>query len=280
MHPCPQCGSTLPVGSKATLCASCARDDRWDLPEPDAGGFDTQALTESPETLSEQARPPAMGLPGGAESMDRWAGLTPAAGTTDPTKTYGGRSRFRRAQRTQSHSPDTSESGSIEFLSEAPEGGLFTDLFAHPAIQSAMTTLRERLQSKGQSLGAIVDLATLIASADGKIDQSELEILSDALTVFLADNLEPAIVQSFVESSQRSLESSGMPARIRNLARTLWSCGAAEHGLIVAIAVAYASFGLAQPERDLILSLSDATGVPRERLYTLIDTVRSAVDPG
>jgi hypothetical protein len=63
------------------------------------------------------------------------------------------------------------------------------------------------------------------------------------------------------------------------IAEVLSECDAAEDGLVMAIAIAYASYGMCPPERATIRALAGVVNIDSERCEELIRRVRAEVDP-
>jgi tellurite resistance protein len=151
---------------------------------------------------------------------------------------------------------------------------------AGPTLASVEVSLCERMQAVPEGPSRVVDLVTLVANADGTVDDAEREALARTLSVLLGNKLHAGLVDQLIRSSIEDAAREGVEARIAAVAEALRGCNVVEEGLLVGLAVAYSSFGLSRPERAVINALAAACGVPRERLAALIRRVRIEVDPG
>lgn len=127
----------------------------------------------------------------------------------------------------------------------------------------------------------IIDLGVLVVYADGVIDEKEREVLLDVFSTLLDTKLPPEVVDHLVTASVQVIEAAGAESRARLIAEILLDCDAVEPGILVALAVAYASEGLSKEERVVIERIADFAKLPRARLEELIRRVsaRAAGDP-
>jgi tellurite resistance protein len=127
----------------------------------------------------------------------------------------------------------------------------------------------------------IIDLGVLVVYADGVIDEKEREVLLDVFSTLLDTKLPPEVVDHLVTASVQVIEAAGAESRARLIAEILLDCDAVEPGILVALAVAYASEGLSKEERVVIERIADFAKLPRSRLEELIRRVsaRAAGDP-
>ncbi|HEU4408255.1 MAG TPA: hypothetical protein VFS43_23535 [Polyangiaceae bacterium] len=147
----------------------------------------------------------------------------------------------------------------------------------HPVIRDAVESLCSLFAEGGYSLTPVIDLGTLVVNADGKVDESELEMLRYLYHALLGSQMGPDTVRHLMRSSLDVMGEVGVQARARLIAEILLDCDAVEEGLTVALGVAFASEGLADSERALIASIANAAGVSSGRLEELIDEVRTSV---
>jgi tellurite resistance protein len=147
---------------------------------------------------------------------------------------------------------------------------------ANAVIQRAAESLRTRFASNEYSFAPIVDLATLVANADGTIDDAEMDALGECMRAVFAEHFGPEAVRYMVKSSVDLIKSVGVEARAKLIADVLASCDAAEDGLTLALAVAHASEGFSPEERAVVEMVATASGVTPARLEALIANVGSA----
>jgi tellurite resistance protein len=146
---------------------------------------------------------------------------------------------------------------------------------SHPVIDTSVQALLSRFEAADYGILPIVDLGTLIANADGKIDEAERRLLRYLFQILLGTRMSPAMVHHLLGVSLEALGSADRDARARLIAEILLDCDAVEPGLTIALAVAFSSEGLSPEERRLIEIIADAGGVTRERLDQMIAEVQS-----
>lgn len=147
-------------------------------------------------------------------------------------------------------------------------------------VDPAIDELCLAFERGGYNPTPIIDLGVLVVIADGTVDDKERAVLLDLFQKLLETKLSPEVVDHLVTASVQVVEAAGAEARARLIAEILYDCDAAEAGLVVALAVAYASDGFSAPERIVIERIADAADVPRERLEELIAKVHAHTDGG
>jgi tellurite resistance protein len=124
----------------------------------------------------------------------------------------------------------------------------------------------------------IIDLGVLVVNADGVVDEKEREVLLDVFQTLLDTKLSAEVVDHLVTASVQVIEAAGAESRARLIAEILLDCDAVEPGILVALAVAYASEGLSKEERVVIERIADFAGLPRPRLEELITRVGATAE--
>jgi tellurite resistance protein len=145
-----------------------------------------------------------------------------------------------------------------------------------PLVKDAAQALCDRFDSNEYNPTPLIDLGALVASADGKFDDKEMEALRQLLEPMLGAQLDTELVGYLIEASLRVIQAAGTGPRVRLLADILLDCDAVEEGLLVALAVAHASEGISPEERALVESLARAAHLPAARLAALEEKVRAA----
>jgi tellurite resistance protein len=148
------------------------------------------------------------------------------------------------------------------------------------SISNALEVLCASSERASQGRSCVVDLLTLVATADGEIDTEEMEVLTRALGVLIGGDPLPEVVQLLIGSSVDAIRNEGRESRILKVATGLRECRAEEEGVHVAIAIAYASYGFSPAERAVVGAIAHAAGLPPSRVTALIREVRREVDPG
>lgn len=150
----------------------------------------------------------------------------------------------------------------------------------HPIILKTAEALLAHFEASGNSSAGIVDLATLVASADGNIDGAELKMLEGLLVSMLGAGVEPATLQRMLRSSARQIDSAGIEPSSRALGRLLVTVGGVDEGLTLALGIAYVSDGISPAERAVINGLANGAEVDAGRLASLEKAIAAAIDAG
>jgi|GEM_PF-1176192 len=124
----------------------------------------------------------------------------------------------------------------------------------------------------------IIDLGVLVANADGKVTERERAILLEVFQTLLDTKLTAEVVDHLVSASLEVIEVAGAEPRARLIAAILHDCDAVEPGILVALAVAFASDGLSSAERVVVERIARAAGLPPSRLEKLIAEVEKHAD--
>ena len=145
-------------------------------------------------------------------------------------------------------------------------------------IATAVDQLCTAFDRGGYNPTPIVDIGVLVASADGKVDEKEREMLLDVFQTSLDTTLTAEVVDHLVTASLEVIEAAGAESRARLVATILKDCDAVEPGVRVAIALAFASQGMSPAERTVVERIATAGGLGSARLAELIDEVRKHAD--
>jgi tellurite resistance protein len=145
-------------------------------------------------------------------------------------------------------------------------------------VGPAIDELCEAFERGGYNPTPIIDLGVLVANADGKVDDRERGVLSDIFATLLGTTLSSDVVDALVTASVDVINAAGAEPRARLVGTILHDCDAGESGLIVALAVAFASEGLSSAEQTVVDRIADASGIGKARLQELTDKVRKRTD--
>src|ERR1700677_2239399 len=107
-----------------------------------------------------------------------------------------------------------------------------------------MDALRAKLGDHDEALIACVDLAVLVAMADGTIDADERAALSAGLDSLMRAQMAAPVVRHLIRESKNQIETAGPEARAKVIGHQLADHGAADEGLRLALAIAFSSDGL------------------------------------
>lgn len=145
-------------------------------------------------------------------------------------------------------------------------------------VAAAIDQLCAAFERHGYNPTPIIDLGVLVVSADGRIDSKEKEVLLDLFQTLLDAKLSGEVVDALLSACLQVIDAAGAESRARLIAAILEDCDAVEPGIMVALAVAFASEGLSQPERVVIERIADSARFPRERLEQLVAKVRARAE--
>jgi tellurite resistance protein len=147
-------------------------------------------------------------------------------------------------------------------------------------IAAAVEKLCAAFDRGGYNPTPIIDLGVLVSMADGTVDENEREMLLELFQRLLGTELSPEVVGHLVTASMEVAKEAGIDSRARLLAEILLDCDAVEAGILVALAVAFASEGLSKDELGVIERIADAAKLPRARLEKLVARMRTHADGG
>jgi tellurite resistance protein len=147
----------------------------------------------------------------------------------------------------------------------------------HQIIAPAIEDLCAAFERHGYNPTPVIDLGVLVAHAEGTVGDRERGLLIEVFQALLETKLTPEVVDAMISASVEVIEVAGAEPRQRLIANILQDCEAVESGLRVALAIAFASEGLTDPERAVIESIATAADVDKERLAELEAEVRKYV---
>jgi len=136
-------------------------------------------------------------------------------------------------------------------------------------LQPAVEALCNRFPSSEAGVAAAIDLAVLVAAADGRIDPAEMSALSVSLEAATKTHLAPAFVRHLVHASRQQIDAAGASSRAKLLGESFAAQGCVDDGLRLALLVALSSDGMSSVEREKIELVAQAAGAPPERIERL-----------
>ena len=145
-------------------------------------------------------------------------------------------------------------------------------------IKSLMEALSAKLGDKDEALIACVDLAVLVAMADGTIDADERAALTTALESLMRAQVAPPVVRHLIRESKSQIEADGPEARAKAIGKQLAEHEAADEGLRLALAIAFSSEGMCDLERERISFVAGGAGVSDASFAALV-TAAAALPP-
>ncbi len=144
-----------------------------------------------------------------------------------------------------------------------------------PTISPLVAALRARFDSSDEGLNAVVDLAVIVALADGTIDEAEMAALAESIGTLVGGMLDPRMTRHVIRESRAKIEATGTEARAKAIGESLCAHGAGEDGVRLALAIGLASEGLSDVERARIELVAAAAGVTSERLTGLVQSIET-----
>ena len=145
-------------------------------------------------------------------------------------------------------------------------------------ITNAVDELCAAFERQGYNPTPIIDIGVLIASADGKVDEREREMLLDVFQTLLGTSLTAEVVDNLVTASLEVIEAAGAESRARLVGAILRDIGAVEAGVRVALGLAYASHGLTGDERAVVDRIATAGSLGAKRVAELVAEVGKHAD--
>jgi hypothetical protein len=149
----------------------------------------------------------------------------------------------------------------------------------NPVIEPLIAAFLAPFGADDEGIVTAIDLAVLVALADGTIDAAERAALAGGIEAVMGSTVAPAVVRHLVRESRNQIEAAGIEARARAIGGVLAARGAVDEGLRLALAVAFASDGLAAGERARIGEVAKAAGATEARLDGLIAAAALAASP-
>lgn len=122
---------------------------------------------------------------------------------------------------------------------------------------------------------AVVEAGYLVAAADGTVDSAELGTLKRAILTLAGDELSADELDALVDDLVDLRASEGESSRCKAVGALLAAHKAADEGLYLAAAIAYASNGLDRKELEILERIALAAGLSQASLVTLATQVRA-----
>jgi adenylate cyclase len=153
---------------------------------------------------------------------------------------------------------------------------------SRPAIARALALLGDRLArlDGGRRLAAIAPLmeaASLMAVADGEVDDDERDAIHKILQKLSVDALSAVVADAMLARSVEQTRELGVDRRAQELARALVKHGVVREGIFIAALVAEVSGGTVPAERALLERLAALTDTPSATLDEATTAVHVAL---
>lgn len=137
------------------------------------------------------------------------------------------------------------------------------------SIPRLVDALLVHFRAGDEGLIALVDLAVLVAVADGHIDAAEMAALTESIEAIAAGRLGAALARHLVEESCAQIRGIGPDACARLVGEVLRDHDAVDEGLRLGLSIAWASEGMNASERERLEQVADAAGALPARVGEL-----------
>lgn len=138
------------------------------------------------------------------------------------------------------------------------------------AQQQAEAQQAQEQQQVSSTFGAIVEAATLVGAADGKLSESESRRIADRVCQLADGRLSSDQIHALVQEAASRIQAEGAAARADAVAGALEDSELRRAALLVASAVGWMEGGVGQKEGLALQSLARAFGVPINELHQLM----------
>jgi adenylate cyclase len=153
---------------------------------------------------------------------------------------------------------------------------------SRPAVERALGQLGDRLSQleSGKRLGTIgplMEAASLMAVADGEVDDDEREVIRRVLQKLSVDALPAVVADAMLASSVEQTREMGVERRCDELAGALIKHDVVREGVFIAVLVAEISGGIVDRERVVLDRLAKKTATDEGTLDWTIAAVHEAL---
>jgi tellurite resistance protein len=123
---------------------------------------------------------------------------------------------------------------------------------------------------------ALCEAMFLMAAADGKLHESEIDTLRGAIRELSDGGVRSTHIAAMVEGAQKRLAKDGLKARIQAVAAHLKNdVDTAEAAFVCASAIAFADDDIDDSENDVLNDLAEALDIDGDRAETLLDEMQT-----
>lgn len=153
---------------------------------------------------------------------------------------------------------------------------------SHGAVARALVLLGDRLAQfepgkRLSTIGPLMEAASLMAVADGEVDDDEREVIRRVLQKLSIDALSSVVADAMLSSSVEQTQELGVEKRCTELAAALVKHDVVREGIFIAVLVADVSGGIVAKERAVLDQLARLTKVDEGTLQWAISAVHEAL---
>lgn len=150
------------------------------------------------------------------------------------------------------------------------------------AVERALTLLGDRLAQfesgkRLATIGPLMEAASLMAVADGEVDDDERAVIQRVLQRLSIDGLSSVVADAMLSSSIEQTQELGVERRCDELARALIKHDVVREGIFIAVLVAEISGGIVDKERAVLDRLAERTATDEDDLRAAIHSVHEAL---
>lgn len=139
---------------------------------------------------------------------------------------------------------------------------------AHAAAQEAHEAAEQ--QRKTTEFGSLVEIAHLVAAADGHVSESEMSRISQSISQLTKGEVGEGDVHGYMQTAAANFESEGRDARIRAVSDAITDPGLRRIGLLIGAKVAWLDRGIGEKEGLTLQALSRAFDIPINEMHQLL----------
>jgi adenylate cyclase len=150
------------------------------------------------------------------------------------------------------------------------------------AVERALTLLGDRLAQfdsgkRLSTIGPLMEAASLMAVADGEVDDDEREVIHRVLQKLSIDGLSSVVADAMLSSSVEQTRELGVDKRCSELASALVKHDVVREGIFIAVLVAEISGGMDAKERAVLDRLVTLTKVDETTVHWARNSVLEAL---
>lgn len=150
------------------------------------------------------------------------------------------------------------------------------------AVERALTLLGDRLAhfdsgKRLSTIGPLMEAASLMAVADGEVDDDEREVIRRVLQKLSIDSLSSVVADAMLSSSVEQTQELGVDKRCNELASALVKHDVVREGIFIAVLVADVSGGIVAKERAVLDRLVKLTKVDEATVQWALTSVHEAL---
>jgi tellurite resistance protein len=117
-----------------------------------------------------------------------------------------------------------------------------------------------------------VDLAIMVSTADGIIDEGEYDNIAHSIAAMAGTSLDKGMVRRIVGATLFDIKQEGLDARAAKVGRQLAEMAAVDDGLQFGVVIAILRQGLSHDEAKVLEDVAVAAGKDKESIHVIADS--------